>query len=143
MPAHHPSLSFRVLIVDDNDVCSDILARMIQSPQLKDIATVHITTLHSAEEALRDLQAASYDIIFTDIEMGQVWGDEMTRIIRSDHTIPIHKKNRDIPIVAVTARVDPASRERYSDMGISECIAKPFKMETIHKIIRERTNNVT
>jgi CheY-like chemotaxis protein len=142
MPAHHPSLSFRVLIVDDNLVCSDILARVIVSQQLCEIATIHVTTLRSAEDALRDLETACYDIVFTDIEMGQIWGDEMTRIIRSNHGVPIHKANRDVPIVAITARCDPVSRTRYEEAGITKCLEKPAKKESIYAIIEDRINQI-
>lgn len=135
MPVTPPIPPFRVLIVDDNPVCSDILARVIVSQQLGEIATLHVTTLCSAEEALRDLGTTCYDIIFTDVEMGQIWGDEMARTIRSDHTVPIHKANRDVPIVAITARCDPVSCARYEEAGINQCIEKPAKKESIYAII--------
>jgi CheY-like chemotaxis protein len=142
MPTMPPLPIFRVLIVDDNPVCSDILARVIASQQLGEIVTLHVTTLRSAEEALRDLGTTCYDIVFTDVEMGRIGGDEMTRIIRSDHAIPIHNANRVIPIIAVTARVDPVSRVRYRDAGISECVAKPVTRESIHNIIRKRIEQI-
>src|SRR4051812_2571051 len=97
-----PLPSLHVLIVDDNFICSNILARAITSQQL---VALHVTTLSSAEEALRDLSAARYDIIFTDIEMGGMSGDSMARKIR--------ETDREIPIHAVTARCDDESLERY------------------------------
>jgi CheY-like chemotaxis protein len=142
MPVTPPLPSFRVLIVDDNPVCSDILARMIVSQQLGEIATLHVTTLRSAEEALRDLGTTCYDIVFTDVEMGQIWGDEMACTIRSGHAVPIHKANRDVPIVAITARCDPVSRARYEEAGITKCLGKPAKKESIYAIIEDRVNQI-
>jgi two-component system, NarL family, sensor histidine kinase EvgS len=143
MPATSPPLPFfRVLIVDDDPICSKILTRVIESQHPGEIATLRVTILGSAEEALRDLETACYDIIFTDIEMGQISGDDMTRTIRAGQTHLIHRSNRDIPIIAVTARVDPDSRARYEDAGITECVAKPVSKEIIKNIIRERIEQI-
>lgn len=127
MPTTPPHHSFRVLIVDDNSICSDILARVIRSQHLDDVSDVHITTLRSAESVLQTLNEKNYDIIFTDIEMGELSGDEMARIIR--------KNNYDIPIYAVTARSDNVSRDRYKSAGITDCLAKPVNKANVHTIV--------
>ena len=142
MPATPLLPSFRVLIVDDNPVCSNILARVIESQQLGEIVALHVNTLRSAEEALRDLETACYDIIFTDIEMRQVSGDEMVRRIHSGQTHPIHESNRGIPIIAITTKDDPDSRERYEDAGITKCLGKPVERESIYAIIEERVDQI-
>jgi CheY-like chemotaxis protein len=66
----------------------------------------------------------------------------MSRAIRTGQTHPIHKSNRDIPIIAVTARVDPDSLARYEDAGVTRCIAKPILKEIINNIIRERIEQI-
>ena len=142
MPTIPPLPFFSILIVDDNTICSDILARLIASRQLDEIMDLRITVLHSAEEALTDLRTTCYDIIFTDVEMGKIHGDEMTRIIRSNLTVPIHKANRDVPIVATTARCDPDSRARYEEAGITQCLEKPVKKEPIYALIKDRVDKI-
>jgi CheY-like chemotaxis protein len=114
-----------ILIIDDNAICADIIARIFTTKRLDEIATFHITKLHSAEDALHDLENMRYDIIFTDIEMTGMSGDDMVRIIRSNSGDIIHSGNRDISIFAITSKFDGKSRIRYSEAGITKCLKKP------------------
>jgi CheY-like chemotaxis protein len=130
------TLILHILIVDDDPICSAILKRMITLLQLPGRkATLNITILHSAEEALDVLKNTKYDIMFTDIEMGGMWGDEMVRTICS-------KFDYDIPIYAITAKCDAESCERYKDAGITRCLAKPAMKKSIQDIIENRVEHI-
>lgn len=125
MPALH------VLIVDDDKICSTILERIITRLRIIGQETAFdITILQSAEEALCKLKTAKYDIIFTDIEMGALSGDEMVKTIRNE-------LGYDTPIYAITAKHDIESRKRYTDAGITGCLAKPAAKNNIRNIIEE------
>ena len=130
------TLTLHILIVDDDPICSAILHRMLTSPQLPcKEATLDITILRSAEEALHRLENANCDIMFTDIEMGGMWGDEMTKTIRD-------KTNHDMPIYAITAKHDTESCVRYKNAGITGCFAKPVMKNSIHNIIKNRIEHI-
>ena len=45
-----------ILIIDDNTICANILSRSFKAKPLNEIATFQITILHSAEDALHDLE---------------------------------------------------------------------------------------
>ena len=116
----------RILVIDDNDVCAKVLTRTITSSLKSDkFVSTHITVLSSAEAALHELRTSTYDIIFTDIEMTGMSGDDMVRNVRTRALDPhILESNRRIPIYAVTAKHDPKSRGRYESAGITECFEK-------------------
>src|SRR3954452_12138510 len=120
--------TLHILIVDDNTICAQILARIFTSKEFKEIATFHVTTLNSAEEALSALKNTSYDIIFTDIEMTGMHGDDMARTIRN-------KITGNTPIIAITCKDDEASRVQYEKAGITACLKKPAKKESIYAIV--------
>jgi CheY-like chemotaxis protein len=129
----------RILIVDDNHICSQLLARIFTTERLKGITTFQLTILYSAEDALRVLETNCYDIIFTDIEMTGMSGDEMVRVIRNESG-SILKGNRNIPIIAVTSKYDNESCMQYVEAGITECLQKPAKIESIYTIVERLTN---
>ena len=135
-----------ILIVDDNSICSALLARIFTSQDLKQFGPFSITILCSAEKALDHLEKSCCDIIFTDIEMRGMSGDEMTRIICNGEIIHngveynILEKNCNIPIIAITAKYDPGSLKRYKEAGIAQCLAKPVEKRSIHTIIEKITS---
>ena len=131
------SPALHILIVDDNAICAQLLAHIFTSKQLKGIATYEITIIHSAEEALCILKETCYDIIFTDIEMTNMWGDKMAQIIRGKLTGNIHEENRNIPIIAITSKYDSNSLKWYKEAGITRCLEKPAKTGSICKIIED------
>jgi CheY-like chemotaxis protein len=116
-----------ILIVDDNELCLKVLERQIKRCG---VANLHVTKAASAEEALELLKKKRYDIIFTDIEMSGMTGDEMTRKIR--------KEDRDIPIYAITCKDDSKSLLRFNAAGITKCLKKPVDVVTIYTIVNYR-----
>lgn len=134
----------RILIVDDNPVCFTILRRMIVLLQPPDeIIKFEITVVHSAEEALCNLKKTCYDIIFTDIEMTGMRGDDMVKVIRHNLAGDICKENQHIPIIAITSKYDKKSLSLYEEAGITDCLEKPAKSDSIHSILKDRLDKLT
>ena len=129
-----PPHCLRILVVDDDPICSKILHRAIAlSPQHNNPTFFKIDILLSAEAALDELKKSKYDIIFTDIEMKGMTGDEMACQI-SDRTIPIY---------AITAKVaDDNLLMRCKEAGIQQCLEKPAKPSIIHEIIGGRIEEI-
>ena len=124
-----------VLIVDDDPLCTQILARLIGIIQSSRTTDIQLTICHSAEDALDKLRESCYDIVFTDIEMGIMSGDKMATTIRNSNTL---KTNCKTPIIAITANYNPDSVIQYKKTGIDQCLEKPAKMKLIRTIIENR-----
>jgi len=61
-------------------------------------------------------------LLLTDIQMPEMGGIELTRIIRA---YP-EKAKASIPILGVTANVLEEDRKKYIDSGIDDLVLKPF-----------------
>ncbi|NOT34243.1 MAG: response regulator [Candidatus Eisenbacteria bacterium] len=108
----------RVLLVEDNPVNQLVavasLRRMGYSPDV----------VSSGEAALDAVARAPYDIIFMDVNLGELDGLETTRRIRENEA-----DTRHTPIVAMTAHDRSEERRACLDAGMDDYLAKPINLE--------------
>ena len=111
---------FKILIVEDNQTNQKVIHNI-----LMDEGYEH-EFANNGSEAVDMATHKEFDLIFMDINMPVMDGIEATGIIRNmnDH----YKK---IPIVALTAKYTDGSSEEYSEMGFSQCVAKPFRRDQL------------
>jgi CheY-like chemotaxis protein len=118
------------LIVDDNDTNRKVLAAMCE---LFDCSSF---LAKDGVEAVEAFCTMPFDIILMDIDMPRMDGIEATRIIRG-----CWEPGRSIPIVAVTASVDPSDLRVYAEAGMNGVVAKPIDasrlLEAISKAVGE------
>ena len=114
--------SIKVLIVDDNKLNIKVAERALAhyKPQTEGAL--------SGQECIDKVNAGQYDLIFMDIMMPGMSGDE---------TLANLKKMPDfaIPVVALTADAVAGAREKYLGLGFSDYVAKPFKQEQLKAIL--------
>jgi CheY-like chemotaxis protein len=112
----------RILVVDDNQDSSDMLA---------DILGVYGMTAQAAydgAEALLLSQAFEPDIMFVDLGMPGMDGYEVARTLRA--------RSPERPfLVALTAWDDPESRARVREAGFDLHMAKPASLPLIVRTI--------
>ena len=77
----------------------------------------------NANEALKQMESMSFDIIVSDIMMKDVNGFEFAQEVRAF--------NKDIPFLFLTARDDIQSKEKGYKMGIDDYIVKPVEMREL------------
>jgi CheY-like chemotaxis protein len=103
-----------VLAVDDDPLCLRAIAFALQKAGLIPDTAVDGTS------AVNKCKEKSYDVVFMDIMMPGMDGLEACQRLRN---LP---GNTNTPVVFVTARSDFQTRERSSEVGGAELIAKPF-----------------
>jgi diguanylate cyclase (GGDEF)-like protein/PAS domain S-box-containing protein len=109
MPAHKS-----VLVVDDNEMMRDLLARNLEFQGLR----VHMAA--SGSEALAGLERQPADLILLDIMMPGMSGLEvLTRLKEQAAT-------RDIPVLVLSADSDIEQVVRCIDLGAEDYLVKPF-----------------
>jgi DNA-binding response OmpR family regulator len=110
----------RILLIDDEPDLSEIVQLAIEcfTDWQTDIA-------HTGEEAIKQATTQQYDAILLDISMPDMDGFEVFGKLRSHLTI------QAIPVILLTAKVQPNDRRRFSSMDIAGIITKPFASETI------------
>ncbi|RZL52714.1 MAG: response regulator, partial [Pedobacter sp.] len=115
----------RILLADDNKM--NILLAQTVLKKYKMVSDV----AYDGAQALALFEQNHYDLILTDIQMPEMGGVELTRLIRA---YEIQEKS-SIPILGVTANVLQEDRDKYIDSGINDLVLKPFsEKELVDKI---------
>jgi len=119
-------LSGTVLVAEDNKVNRMLLKRMLEKMGLT------VTLVENGEQAVHALRQHPYDLVLMDIAMPVLDGLDATRQIRA-----LSNGRADTTIIAVSANIMPADRERYCQAGMQACMAKPFNRTELETLIRE------
>jgi HAMP domain-containing protein/signal transduction histidine kinase/CheY-like chemotaxis protein len=93
----------------------------------------HINTLtaESGKEAINILNdGKDIDLVLMDIMMPEMDGYETTQKIRREI------KNKNLPIIAVTAKAMKGDRQKCIDAGASDYITKPVKIDQLLSLMR-------
>ncbi|MBF0302299.1 MAG: response regulator [Desulfamplus sp.] len=112
----------KILVVEDHVINQQVTRELLESAGFD----VHIAD--SGQEAIRliyDNADMPYDAVLMDIQMPEMDGYEATRQIRLD------KKNRGLPIIAMTAHAMAEERLKCMDAGLNDHISKPIDPETL------------
>jgi signal transduction histidine kinase/ActR/RegA family two-component response regulator len=115
-PADRPSLSGRVLLVEDNPVNQLVMSRMLGRYGL------HVETAENGRLAVERLSVESFDLVFMDCQMPVMDGYQATQLIRDPSSAVLR---HDIPVVALTAAAMTEDRQRCLQAGMDGYLAKP------------------
>ena len=119
-------VSHHILAVEDNPVMASILSKLLtRFPVTFDIVSDGQAAIQQADDNL-------YDLILMDILMPKVGGVTASREIRK-----ISAHYRDIPIIAVTARVSERNIDEYLSEGMSGVIKKPVNRINLATTLRQ------
>jgi CheY-like chemotaxis protein len=105
----------RVLIVDDED---DI--REVAQVSLELVAGWDVSTANSGSEGLKMAATDQPDAILLDVMMPDMDGPATFQKLQADPAI------RHIPVILLTAKLQPADRRRFAELGVAGVLAKPF-----------------
>ena len=113
--------SMNILVAEDNPVNRKLVSRI-----LNDLG--HTTEMvANGREGLDAVLAGDYDMIFTDLQMPELDGYEMTRLLR--------EQKNSIWITALTAEAMPDDAAKCLRAGMNDYVSKPFTKETIRTSI--------
>ncbi len=112
------------LVVDDNEINLIVCAEILQHYGIvPDVARSGLKACEMGDKK-------QYDIIFMDHMMPNMDGIETTKRIRQSSA-----KNKDTPIVALTANAIKGMRELYLNGGMSDYISKPIEISEIDRVL--------
>ena len=109
----------RILIIDDNNTNIQVAANIIKSEELLVWATLN------PNEGLKIAEKKRPDLILLDIQMPDMDGYEVCRILKSNDT------TKEIPIVFMTASTDDESINKAYKAGAVDYITKPIKKKEL------------
>ena len=114
----------RILVAEDNGVNQILIKAML------DHLGHYSDVVADGFEAVRQVQAAHYDLVLMDIQMPGMDGVAATRAIR---TLPNSVSH--IPIVAMTANAMVEERAAYLAAGMNDHVAKPLDLGRLAAVI--------
>ncbi|QXM25855.1 response regulator transcription factor [Elioraea tepida] len=122
MASPPPPDAAHLLVVDDDSRLRDLLRRFLEREGFR------VTVAPDAVEARRLLKAMQFDLIVLDVMLPGESGLELTEAVR---------RERDIPVVLLTARGAPEDRIAGFERGADDYLAKPFEPREL--LLRIRT----
>nr|WP_255553942.1 ATP-binding protein [Mesonia aestuariivivens] len=127
----------KIFILDDDPTQLALTAEIVSQ------AGFEFSTSNSPENALKDLKKDNYHLILSDIQMPNMNGFELIRILKKN------KKFKHIPVIALSGRTE-IRRKFYIEKGFTTNIIKPYEArELLIKIVKilnlpyEEINNVS
>ncbi len=120
-----PTGSERILHVDDDPM----LVEMVKSKLEKLGYEIVATTKPVEALGLFRENPERFDLVFTDLRMPVMPGDELTRKIK------LIRPN--IPVIMCTGSGEPPTPERIQELGITRVIPKPLFIKEIAETLRE------
>ena len=118
----------RILLVEDNKV-----NKMVAEGILGKLG-FSADTADNGQQAIDMLEAASYDIVFMDVQMPVMDGYQATRAIRGGKTKAANPK---VPIIAMTAHAMKGDREKCLQGGMDDYISKPISPRKLAKALEK------
>jgi CheY-like chemotaxis protein len=113
------ALNRKILVVDDDPVVGKSINRVLSN---KGYAVI---TAENAGEALRKMETADYDVVFTDIRMPGMDGVELAEQVKARHPWT--------PVVIVTGYGTANNEARAKAAGVTAFLRKPLSPEMIEE----------
>jgi PAS domain S-box-containing protein len=117
----------RILLVEDNATNQQVALGILSNMGLE------ADTAENGALALEALARADYDLVLMDVQMPVMDGFECTRRIR-DLAGPA--RDRDVPVIAMTAHAQPEYRQKCLDSGMNDHLSKPISVTALAETLQ-------
>lgn len=122
--ASTPAAALDILVVEDVALNREVAEGLLQ----RDGHRVWLAV--DAEQALEQCAGRTFDLILLDVHLPGMSGVELCSRLRSSDG-----PNRQTPMIALTASVQPALVRGYLDAGMDGILAKPLKLDSLRQVL--------
>ena len=116
-------MSGKILVIEDNDRNRKLVKILLEAKNYE------VIEAKTGEEALAYLHDDKPDLILLDIQLPNMDGLTLARMLRSN------QETKDIPIVAVTAYAMKGDKERVLEAGCDAYVSKPIDTRELPVIV--------
>jgi len=119
-------MAFNILLVDDSATVRAVIGKALS------LAGVDINELYQAnngEEALKVLEESWVDLVFCDISMPVMDGEDLVAEMKRTGMI------ESVPVVIVSSAGSEPRVARLKESGVRDYIQKPFTPERIREVV--------
>ena len=117
--------SARILIVDDEAPLTALLVHTFENEGYE------VATARDGIDCMNKVASFRPDVIVMDIMMPKLDGVDTTRLIRRNRSYA------DTAVIALSAKTDPATRQRMAEAGANAFMRKPFAIAKLVDRVRE------
>lgn len=121
------NINRQVLVIDDDAVVGRSFDRVLSAKGYD------VKTVLNGEDALKDMEAKDYDLVFTDIKMPGMDGIEVAEQIKA--------KCPWTPVVVITGYGTEENEARASVLGVNGFVRKPLTPDMIENITLKALQN--
>ena len=104
----------RLLIVDDNELNRDMLARRLERKGYE------VVLAAGAHQLMERISEGNIDIVLLDIEMPEISGLDALKTVRETYS------QVELPVIMVTAKNQSEDIVRALDLGANDYVTKPI-----------------
>jgi two-component system chemotaxis response regulator CheY len=122
-------MGLNILVVDDSAVTR---AMIVKTLKLAEIPMDQVLQASNGQEGLDALAKSQVDLVFTDINMPVMDGEEMVNRLRND------PQWKNLPLVVVSTEGSQTRIERLEQQG-AWFVHKPFTPECVREVVKEMT----
>lgn len=120
----------RMLVVEDSASTRALVRAIVLAEALGEgDGTWEVVEASSGFEAMRLLPRGPYDLILTDINMGDINGLELIQFVRKSD------RHRDTPLVIMSTQSTERDVERGLSLGANAFVAKPFSPAELRRVL--------
>ena len=123
-PRSSKTSKYKVLLVEDDEQVQAALFKI-----LVDTGDFYIDVVSDGALVMEEIINNSYDIVLMDVNLPNISGDQLVKVIRG---FPF-KNIKKIPIIGVTANSYEKDRLAYLKMGMNAVLPKPFDEDELLK----------
>ena len=115
----------RVLVADDFEPVRMLAVRMLQK-----LGHTDVEEAEDGQEAVEALAARSFDLLFLDLSMPRLSGQDVVRWLRAH---PDRATGLTVVVISASAH---AERPVLNELGVTFVLPKPFRSQEIADVIR-------
>ncbi len=122
-----------ILVIEDNEFNRRLLKETLTSWGHQ------VFLAENGWQALQLMEQQCFDLVLLDIRMPDIDGIEVARRVRQRE---LERSEKSVPIIAITADADAATRETCLAAGINTVLAKPVSPDQVARAIAAHCENL-
>jgi len=119
--------NLKILLVEDNFINRKLIVSILEKINVK------VDTAENGFQAVEKFKNNKYNLILMDLQMPDMDGFEVTKIIRNTNT----ENCKTIPIIALTAHILKEYKDKAFETGMNDFISKPVKINTLYSALEK------
>lgn len=113
-----------ILLIEDDPLSARLVDLILKSEGHQ------VIMAHDGFQGLQIAQNTSLDLILLDLMLPGIDGFEVLRRLRAD------PNTADVKVVVVSAKSQPADKERAAELGTNDYLTKPYRKVELLKVVR-------